>query len=73
MKKFKFFFHFNKIASRIAKEPRFSLHFYGKCHIVKSLIIRVNTVSKINKRQPYAVMVGRANDIKIDDVGAVIN
>ena len=73
MKKFRFFYHYNKIASRKAGKPLITLHYKGVCHLVHDLWVNVVTNSKINKTQPFFVMQGWANEIIIDDFGAVIN
>lgn len=49
-----------------------SVHYRGKCHIVKDVICRVPAESKWNKRQPYIVMQGYAEDVVITGGRAII-
>jgi hypothetical protein len=65
MPKYRFFFHYNKPASRAAGAARLSVHFRDVCHIVNGIVCRVPCESKIRKRQPHCVMVGNATDVRI--------
>jgi hypothetical protein len=69
----RFFFHYNKPASRKAGRPVLSLHFGKKCHPVLSLTIRVPTWSKVRSTQPRIVMVGDADEITVCDGMATIS
>ena len=72
MKK-KFFYHYNKPMSQREKRPIISLHYLDKCHMLTGLVVDVRTVSRIRKKQPFFVMEGYANDVKIIDGIAHIN
>lgn len=54
----RFFFHYNKQASRAAGEPRLTVHWKGRCHLVAKVDCRVPVESKNNKRQPLCVLQG---------------
>lgn len=59
-KKRRFFFHYNKPQSRLAGEPRLSLHFNNQCYIIKGVNCQVQTETKNNKKQPFCVVQGKA-------------
>jgi len=61
----RFFFHFNRPASLKAGKPKMSVHWNKSCRIVDRIICNVPTESKINKRQPRVVMIGKSNYIII--------
>lgn len=65
--KYSFFFHYNKPASKQQGIPVISLHYRGACHLVNNLVCEVPTKGKINKRQPFFVMTGKAENIQIED------
>lgn len=65
MKLYRFFFHYNKPASKANGRPMLSVHFRGKCYIVTDVSCGVPTYSKVNKKQPYCVMQGKARDVRI--------
>lgn len=52
IKKYRFFFHWNKPAKK------WSVHYRNKCYIVDHLTCYQQVESKINKRQPLRVMQG---------------
>jgi hypothetical protein len=54
----RFTFHYNKPASQRAKRPQISVHIGDRCLIVDNVSVGVHTHGRINKRQPYFVMVG---------------
>lgn len=58
MKKYRFFFHYNKIASKKLGIPVMTIHQKGKCYIAHTLNCFVPVSSKTNKSQPYLVMQG---------------
>jgi hypothetical protein len=60
MKKYSFFYHYNKPASAAAGRPQLSIHYRGQCHIVDELSCAVPTYSKIRKTQPHIVIAGKA-------------
>lgn len=69
----RFFFHYNKPASKQAKEVIWSVHFQNVCHLVKRVECKVPIETKVNKRQPYAVVRGWAKDVIINETsGAII-
>lgn len=61
------FFHYNKPASQKANKPQISLHYYGTCYIVDSIICDVPTSGKIRKIQPYFIMTGKCTIFEIID------
>jgi len=64
---YRFFFHYNKPASRAAKKPQISVHYRGVCHIVDNIACFEPCAGRVNKRQPYFVMGGSCwpEDFKI--------
>ena len=66
MKKYRFFYHYNKINKRM------TVHFKGKCHIVDNIICSTSCNSKWNKRQPNLVMQGFCKELIIDNGTATI-
>ena len=70
--KYRFFFHYNKPASRKAMRPIISLHWKGKCYTVSDLVVYTPVWSKFNKRQPHFVMQGYSNNIEFNNFGAAI-
>jgi len=60
MKKYSFFYHYNKPASKAAGRPQLSIHYRKQCHIVDSIECFVPTKSKIRKSQPHVVITGKA-------------
>lgn len=60
-----FFFHYNKPYSKSTGKPQISIHFGDTCYIVDNLIVDVKTYGKINKRQPFFVMKGKAKTLRI--------
>jgi hypothetical protein len=61
----RFFFHFNRPASLKAGTPKLSIHWNNSCRIVDKIICNVPTESRINKRQPRVVMIGKSNYIEV--------
>lgn len=70
-KPFAFFFHFNKPKSKAAGKPQITLHFLDTCYIVDNLGCEVMTYGRINKRQPFFVMTGKATKIVFGDYSKV--
>jgi hypothetical protein len=54
-----FFFHFNKPASRKAGHPILTLHWAGRCHLVRKVDCRVPTTTRERLHQPRVVVAGR--------------
>ena len=69
----RFFFHYNKPASRKRGKPIISLHYSKQCHLVENIVCNVYTRGKIRKRQPYFVLTGDADQITIEDGIATIS
>lgn len=73
MKKYAFFFHYNKPLSLRRKKPMISVHWKGACIFVEQLVCNVTASSRTNaKRQPRFVMAGFATNIIVRDKTAVI-
>lgn len=68
----RFFFHYNKPASKKAGKPQISVHYGGGCYIVDNVDVRVKTKGRVRKRQPYFVMVGDAEHLTYHDGTLVI-
>lgn len=69
----RFFFHFNKPASRSAGKPIISVHYQKKCTLVENVVCNVKTRGKIRKTQPVFVITGTAQTIEVIDNIAHIN
>lgn len=63
----RFFFHYNKPASRAKGKPQISVHFQNSCHIVDNVKVNVKTFGRVRKTAPYFVMVGDAKQISAHD------
>lgn len=59
MKKYRFFYHYNK------QHDKWSIHYRGKCHIVDDFKCLVETEGKTNKKQPKRVVQGFTSEVKI--------
>lgn len=60
-----FWFHYNKPASKSRGKPTITVHWDGVCYLVDNLFVHVPTQGRIRKTQPYFVMAGKAEDVKI--------
>lgn len=60
MRKYAFFFHYNKPASLKAGRNKLTVHWRGLCMIVDGVNCRVPIVSKDRKSQPRCVMAGKS-------------
>lgn len=67
MKKKRFWFHYNKPASRKRGKPQITVHWGGKCLIVDNLKCEVPTEGHIKNQQPLFVVRGWAEEIKIEN------
>ncbi len=63
----RFFFHFNK------KERKMTVHYKGKCMIVKDIVCTVPVETKYNKRQPFLVIQGFSKGVYLDQDKLYIN
>ncbi|MEL0118496.1 MAG: hypothetical protein VXB01_06105 [Opitutae bacterium] len=66
-KKFRFYFHYNKPASRREGRAVLTLHYKGTCHRCHSISCIVPTETHERARQPQIVVRGWANHIFLDD------
>jgi hypothetical protein len=65
MKKYSFYFHYNKPASLKAGRTQLSVHFRDTCYIIDGIHCSVPIQSKNRKIQPRCVMVGQAEKFDI--------
>lgn len=72
MRKYVFWFHYNKPYSREHGVDKWSLHHRNTCYIVDKIVCNVPTFSKNNKKQPRVVMKGYASKVIIEDNTATI-
>lgn len=73
MKDYRFFYHYNKPLSKQLGKVIWSVHFRERCYMVESIACFRNAFSKVNKRQPHAVMQGFAKKIIVtNDKTAII-
>ena len=61
----RFYYHYNKPVSKKEGRNFLTLHYRGKCHLVNRISCSVSTESHNQKRQPYCVIRGWANNILI--------
>lgn len=61
----RFFFHYNKPASKKAGSPKLTVHYKGECQLVDHVNCYCNVETKHNKRQPYCVIQGKCGEIVI--------
>lgn len=59
MRKYRFFYHYNK------PKKAMSIHWRGACYIVKDITCLARTESKWNKGQPQLVMRGFSDDVHV--------
>lgn len=72
MRKYSFFFHYNKPASQKAGSPKMSVHYRGVCHVVDHVVSHVGCESKYRKQQPHCVMSGQASNVTFRGDGKVL-
>ena len=68
-RQYRFWYHYNKPASRKAGHPLFTVHYRNKCWITKSIVCSVATETHTRIRQPYAVVRGHCYNMSIDAEG----
>jgi hypothetical protein len=68
----KFWFHYNKPASRAQQRNVLTVHYRGACHLVTGIDCRVPIATRNRTRQPRCVIAGEAGDINIRNGVAVI-
>lgn len=54
----RFWYHYNKPASKAAGRPRITVHYRGACHLVDNVVCKVPTAGRIRSTQPHFVIVG---------------
>ncbi len=59
----RFFYHYNKPLTQQLGIVIWSVHFKNTCYFVKGFTCNVPSESKANKCQPYATMIGFANEV----------
>ena len=72
MKLYRYFFHYNKPASKAAGKPQLTIHFKNKCYIVDKITNYTTCESKNNPRQPFCVIQGMAYNVFIRKNHAII-
>lgn len=65
MKKYSFFFHYNKPASLKFGSNKLSIHFKDTCYIVDGIKCDVAIQSRNKKTQPRCVMSGKATELTL--------
>ncbi|NBV87905.1 MAG: hypothetical protein EBR88_00045 [Betaproteobacteria bacterium] len=54
----RFYFHYNKPASRREGRPMLTVHSQGCCHLVHHIECSVPVYTRVRKTQPHVVMAG---------------
>ena len=68
----KFWFHYNKPASRAQQRNVLTVHYRGACHLATGIECRVPITTRDRTRQPRCVMAGEAGAIEIRNGTAII-
>ena len=63
----RFWFHYNRPASKQRGRPTMSVHASGKCHAVDHIVCRVPVNTRHRKSQPHVVMCGKGEVKFIED------
>ena len=71
-KKYRFFYHYNKPLTQQLKKVMWSVHFRGVCYSTENINCLVDSNTKSNNKQTYAVMQGMASGIVIDSNTVII-
>lgn len=64
-KTYVFWYHFNKNAWRARKAISWTVHWKGTCYIVDTITCQVPTYSYERKKQPVAIIKGKARVLEI--------
>lgn len=64
-RKYSFFYHYNKPASKVAGKNKLTLHWRKQCILVDKIFCNVNTRTMDRKRQPHCVVKGQAEILNI--------
>lgn len=72
MKKYSFYFHYNKPASLKAGSNKLSIHYKGVCHIVDRIICSAPIESKNRKIQPRCVLAGKCEQCWVDNKDSIL-
>lgn len=73
MKKYVFFYHYNKPASQQSGKPVISIHYKKQCILVDNLVCNVKTWGHLNRKQPRFVIKGKASKINVQNGVAYIS
>lgn len=73
MKKFAFFFHYNKPLSKKLGKNILSIHWQDACHFVEGLRCNVPVHTRNRKRQPHCVITGKAERIEIVSINGAVH
>ena len=65
MRKYRFWYHFNKPKSRVYKHPILTVHYKGHCIHTRKIVCDVPTETHRRMKQPYMVVRGWTEDICI--------
>ena len=65
MKKYRFWFHYNKPERRKTGKPVMTVHYRDRCIMADNIECNVETETHRRKRQPYMVIRGWAESVKI--------
>lgn len=68
-KKYTFFYHYNKPASRAAGKNKLTIHWRGKCILVDKIFCFVESRTVDRKSQPHCVIKGQAEILELTNVG----
>jgi len=72
-KRYRFFYHLNKPEMRRQGRVVWTVHWKNQCLHATHLDIQCRTWSREQtKRQPFAVMVGDAENVEIDEQGTAV-
>lgn len=64
-KKYSFFFHYHKAASKKYGINKLSVHYRNVCYLVNGVECNVPIKSKNNRSQPHCTLTGKASNLTI--------
>ena len=72
MKKYRFWFHYNKPESRKTGKPVMTVHYRDRCIMTNSIECNVATETHHRKRQPHIVIRGWAGSVGFMSDGLIV-
>ena len=64
MRKYRFWYHYNKPESRKTGKPVMTIHYRDRCTMAEEIICEVPTETHKRRRQPHIVVRGWAEEVE---------